>query len=485
MSTLTADQMSVLCTPLERLIEEILVDGSGLIAIACSGGVDSMLLVDLLQDIRNTLSLTKDLQLIILTVDHGLHDQSEVIAQNTCQYWQKRGLLTQSIKVSVDRIHRGRGLEDGARQVRYEALLRAADELNAHCLITAHHLGDQVETFFMRIQAPAGLDALGGIPEKRNCLRRPWLKVPPHLIQSAHLLRGLPCFPDPTNEDHRFLRNAVRHVISPALNQVFSSGWMTRIAQSMAHLRQARRSLDYFIDQELDKALQLKTDIGRSIFIWPQGLSAPKEVQGNVILSAAQRSLYALLPPHADPRLIKKQLPVIEDVYSGSSNQLRSLPNDLWIWGGRGTFHFFSPHRAPILPDALSITLPTSPQKTMYAWGEWRLTLRPLDQISTLQGVSFKHISQPLRLELPGTGARYQPLHTEGTKRITRLWSDRKVPMYERDRLPVLFSAIGEIVWAPYCRPSATIASQTTDLPNSHPSEHLADTRWIIEWSLA
>ena len=77
-----------------------------------------------------------------------------------------------------------------------------------------------------------------------------------------------------------------------------------------------------------------------------------------------------------------------------------------------------------------------------------------------------------LQLRLPLPGERFQPNAAPGSKRVTRLWSDRKVPIFERNRLPVLDNGKGKILWAPYCRPHRDLIAQSNT------------QAWLLTWRL-
>ena len=482
------------------------------IGVACSGGIDSITLAACLWLISRLQTEVESAQpeviypliarcraaptveVLILTVDHGLYDGSARQASELAAFWRQAEVSCEVLCADPEVISRGAGLEDGARRARYQVLTEAAERAELDLIYLGHHAGDQAETMIMRLQSPAGLLGMRGIPPRRDRFVRPWLTAQPCFISSAHRSLALPVFLDPTNSDERFKRNAVRHRVTPALNEVFGTRWVSRAAQTASHLREDERALSLLLDELLRDHLSISKWRGVASLSWPQGLTRPRAIRRAALRELYRRALYTLTSPDSDRRRARDQLPILEEVWEGEHHQQRSLPLGLIAWGGRGELELFMPALAPSIPDHVTLTLPpatapVSQLNTLTAqWGEWTLSLTPISthrsshmiELRAESGAYLGRAGQSLTLTLPPQGARYQPQGTSGSKRVRRLWSDRQRSLFERARLPALTDERGRVLWIPYCRPAAWLCTAEQPIDGQAASERA----WMISWEV-
>lgn len=178
------------------------------LAVAVSGGRDSMALAWLLQ----RWIAGRGGELVILTVDHNLRPEAADEAQRTAAFWQARGvaahILTVTDHAPVSRI------EETARNNRWQLLNDWCARHGVLHLFAGHHLNDQAETVLMRLAKSSGPDGLAAMREVsyRNGMRvlRPLLGIARARLSATCAVANLPVIDDPTNDDPRFLRAALR-----------------------------------------------------------------------------------------------------------------------------------------------------------------------------------------------------------------------------------------------------------------------------------
>jgi len=157
------------------------------LTVAVSGGVDSMVLLDLLVKTQRS----HQARLQVVTFDHGLREASQqevVMVKEVCQSY--------GIPCMIHQLHLEKGpqLQERARMARREILLRCEG-----WLATAHHASDQAETILFRMLRGSGLDGLQGMHYKQGRWVKPLLGFfKPEIYQYAKD-RGLQWVEDPSN----------------------------------------------------------------------------------------------------------------------------------------------------------------------------------------------------------------------------------------------------------------------------------------------
>lgn len=179
--------------------------GRCVLAVGLSGGIDSVVLLHLLTQLRQFLPI----QLSAIHVHHGLSqyaDQWLAFCQQLCADWS---VPLQSVKVKVNA--KGDGLEAAARKARYQVYAQS----KADAVVLAHHRNDQVETFFLGGLRGGGIRALAAMPAQRvlskhNIIWRPLLSFSRQELEEYAQALGLPYIEDDSNADTTYLRNWLR-----------------------------------------------------------------------------------------------------------------------------------------------------------------------------------------------------------------------------------------------------------------------------------
>jgi tRNA(Ile)-lysidine synthase len=191
-------------------------------AVAYSGGLDSTVL---LHAMHHALTLAGHalgdvpvFSLRAIHVNHGLStnaNQWQKLCEQQCVHLGIP-LHVERVKLDPDAMA---NLESQARDKRYDVFERQleADE----CLLMAHHLDDQAETFLLRSLRGAGPRGLGAIPKRRPLggamLFRPLLEVPRVDLRTYAEQALLAWVEDESNDNHRFDRNFCRHEVLPKI----------------------------------------------------------------------------------------------------------------------------------------------------------------------------------------------------------------------------------------------------------------------------
>ncbi len=193
--------------------------------VGVSGGADSVALLLALEQCRSPLGL----EVIVAHLDHGLRSDSSADAKWVTALGEQLDLPVALGRVDVARqaSDARQGIEETARQVRYDFFRRAADERSCPYVAVAHTADDQAETILHHIVRGTGLSGLQGMPALRPLspdvtLIRPLLETSRESVIDFLARMGQEYLVDDSNTDEQFTRNRVRHSLLPLLREQFN-----------------------------------------------------------------------------------------------------------------------------------------------------------------------------------------------------------------------------------------------------------------------
>lgn len=175
--------------------------------VAVSGGVDSVVMLDLLA--RNS-----GLELIVAHFDHGIRKDSSKDRNFVENLAKKHGLVFESEQGQLG----ADASEETAREARYKFLKNIQKRYSADAIVTAHHEDDLIETAVINILRGTGPRGLASLSSRPGLLR-PLLGFTKHQIKNYADKNSLQWREDPTNQDIKYLRNYVRLEILPKMSK--------------------------------------------------------------------------------------------------------------------------------------------------------------------------------------------------------------------------------------------------------------------------
>jgi tRNA(Ile)-lysidine synthase len=224
------------------------------VAVALSGGLDSMVLLHLAFQAAGAAGVP----LFAFHVHHGLSPNADRWRAHCEQAAAALGVAFDGRAVTVEK---GKsGVEAAARKLRYAALGELCRIHGVDLLLTAHHLDDQAETVLLQLLRGSGPAGLSGMETANRApsllgteelvMARPLLSVSRAELEALAGEQHIAWVEDESNTDPRYARNALRHQVMPVLAQAFP-GFQRRIARSGAHAQSAQRLLNELAEQDL------------------------------------------------------------------------------------------------------------------------------------------------------------------------------------------------------------------------------------------
>ncbi|MGB6163597.1 MAG: tRNA lysidine(34) synthetase TilS [Pseudonocardiaceae bacterium] len=206
------------------------VETTGTVAVACSGGADSLALAAATVHCAAALGLTVH----GLVVDHQLQPGSAAVAQTAAQTLRRLGCT--AVRVLQITVDGPGGPEAAARQARYAALREAAPA--GALVLLGHTLDDQAETVLLGLGRGSGPRSVAGMRELDPPWGRPLLGVRRAVTAAACAALDLAPWADPHNADPRFRRVRLRTEVLPLLEDVLAGGVARALARTAGQLQE-------------------------------------------------------------------------------------------------------------------------------------------------------------------------------------------------------------------------------------------------------
>ena len=272
---MSSEQQQSALTAVAAALAAVASRDAGRLWIGCSGGLDSMVLLDA------AARQWPAEQLRVLHINHQLSPQADHWQASVAARAAALGCPFEAVKVVCQ--PSGEGLEAAARAARYavfEQRLAAGESL-----LLGHHADDQLETVLYRLLRGAGLRGLAAMAGQRPLaagqLLRPLLGLPRQQLEHYAAARTLSWVDDESNASSDFDRNFLRHAVVAPLRQRWPS-WHRRLARTTDYLREGDRLLSDLAELDLASCEPHSEVAGQSLALvrWQ---SLPARRQANLL----------------------------------------------------------------------------------------------------------------------------------------------------------------------------------------------------------
>jgi tRNA(Ile)-lysidine synthase len=392
------------------------------VLLAVSGGADSTALLVGTALVRERLGLSVE----VATLDHGLRPEAVEEVRAVERLAARHGLRCHARQLHL---RPGAGVEQRARQARYEALELIRQEHGLTAVATAHTASDQAETLLMRLARGSALGGAASILPRRGTAVRPLLERTREELEAFLQEQGTDFVTDPMNADPRLFRVRVRREVLPALSR--AAGFP--VAGRLASFTRLAAEDDALLEAMAATAWQrLVLKQGGLDAVGVRALEPPLRrrvlarllaQEGAVVddatlvraLDAVARGRSATL---SDGLQLRASGGVVRCVRSraASVHGLLTLNGEGASGELEGTGWRFTVGRTPGGPGALRLALPAELR--------WPLTVRTRRPGDRVQG-------------------------PRGSRKLQDVFVDLRVPAERRDLQPVVTDGDGRLLWVP------------------------------------
>lgn len=217
------------------------------VAVALSGGADSVSLLRALLESANSLGIT----LRACHLNHGLRGEESDRDEEFCKLLcEKLRIPIHTKRIDVKAIqNKHEGVENTARRARY-AFFREINESTGAVIATAHTASDNAETVLLNLTRGTGLRGLCGIPPRREFIIRPLLNVTRDDVERYLEILGQDFVTDRTNFSTDYTRNKIRLNVVPQLEKINPA-----FAKTVMRMCEASREDCEFLEEFAERAL--------------------------------------------------------------------------------------------------------------------------------------------------------------------------------------------------------------------------------------
>lgn len=414
---------------LEFLKENI--NKNDIVVVACSGGPDSMCLLSLVNELKNELNL----KIIVAHVNHKLRIESEEEKEMVENYSKENNLIFELLEIT--KYSNNKFSEEDARKRRYDFFNKLIKKYNANVLLTAHHGDDLIETIQMRLTRGSNLSGYIGIKminkNDEYKILRPLLSTTKDNILDYLNNNNIPYRIDKTNEELEHTRNKYRHYILPFLKKENN-----KVHEKYLKFSKELIEYDNFVNTYIrnnnfivDNSIVINKIKGESDFIKRKALELLiKEIQKDDIFDISDEQMKNLMKLYT---LDNKEID-LNNNYQGINSYGKIL---------------ILKKNSEILNKVLIDKDMKLSDYYFYYNDETKK-----DNTNSCILLNSNEIKLPLYIRSFDNGDRIVVKNLNGSKKVSDIFIDNKVPKHKRSTYPILVDANNTILWVPNLKKS-------------------------------
>ena len=415
--------------------------------LAISGGIDSMVLSDML------LKAKADFVLAHCNF-HLRGEESDGDEQFVRAYAERNGLTLYVKQFDTESYAKASGIsiEMAARELRYAWFEELRQQLGYDHIAVAHHADDQLETFFINLLRGAGIKGLKGMQMVNGRIIRPLLETSREEIHQYAVENGLTWREDHTNAETLYLRNKIRHELLPAIDNISKEG-RSAILKSISHLASENELYRELVNEKLS---QLLSNEASDLSLRGAELSGATR-QSTVVECGLLRSFLPRndvpddgLSPNPSGQFPSEQLLFewLRD-YGFNTDQVHFI-YEAFNNGQPGTSFFSPTHRVTIERNGLELTPICQQNETPIELSYRQIEKEAgfvIDKSPQVAQLDYEKLSFPLQIRKWQAGDRFHPLGMKGSKLLSDFFVDQKMTTRQKEECCVLATADDQIVW--------------------------------------
>ncbi len=431
-----------------------------IVIVAVSGGPDSMALLHYLWQMKGQYQI----QVMACHIHHQLRgkeaDDDALYVQRFCD---ERGILLSQKRVNVKAYakEQKKGTQVAARELRYQWFEELLNEYPNSKIATGHHGDDQIETMLMKMARGSLPLFTYGIPLERSLgkgsIIRPLLGITKEKIEQYCIEASIDPRRDSSNQSTVYTRNRFRKKMLPFLKN----------ENQNIHIHMQRQNEWESDDQKFLMELAEKVKASIVLKESEQNVTISRQALLDVALPLQRRVIHLILS-----YLYRKNSPSITSIHIEQVLEMlhREKPSgeihfsdSFFVRRDYHVCHFLKGQVNSFKEQVQSLTIPG-----ITTTSTWLIETYVTDDMDVVEAsnqviLDYEEVSEPLFIRGKQPNDRMTCRGMEGTKKVGRLFIDRKISKYDRKHWPLLVDGEGRILWVPFLHRSkvANVAMHT------------------------
>ncbi len=399
------------------------------IILGCSGGPDSMCLLNVLYKMN--------FRIVCAHVNHNIRLESAKECEFVKNYCEEIGIVFEELELPPNLNQN----ESFYRKKRYDFYKSLADKYKTPYIATAHHGDDLIETILMRISRGSHLKGYSGFSktykEKNYVFIKPLIFYSKEEIETYNKKNSIPYVVDGSNEQDTYTRNRYRHNVLPFLKKE-----NREIHKKFLQYSEELNEATVYIDAQVEKVLEKSYD-GKYL-----NLIEFEKLEPFIKKKVLEAILKRIFGDDVDNLRLFHIQSIIEQIHKGHNFSL-DLPLSYKVIRVYDKFNI-----TKVLSDSKGYFLKLE-KKTVLPNGDIiEFTDDSLDTSNYITRLNSKDLKLPLYIRTRKNGDKIEIKNMKGTKKIADIFIDSKINPSKRDDYPILVDASDRIIWLPGLRKS-------------------------------
>ena len=401
------------------LINDIKLNSKDIIVVGVSAGPDSMALLYILNELRKKYNF----KIVVAHINHCLDNDIKIECMTINKYGD-------------DNFH------NEARTIRYRFYDELVHKYGANYLMTGHHGDDLIETILMRIVRGSTLHGYSGFSEriqmKNYEIIRPLIYVTKKDLEDFDKKNNIPYRIDQSNYKDKYTRNRYRKNILPFLKEEDKD-------VHKKFLKFSKTLQEY--DRLIDKLEKIEFNrVYKDGIINVSEFKKCDELIGKRIIDYLLSILYnddiiAIDDKHVDL--------ILRCINSKRASLSYSLPNDYKVIKEYNKVYF---------KKTIDDIMPYDIELSNEVFLPNGMTLKKVNECKTdgndVMRINSEDVVLPLRVRTRCKGDRMSIKNMDGSKKVSDILIDNKIPLHKRDTWPIVVDSENKIIWIPKIKKS-------------------------------
>ncbi len=404
--------------------------------LAISGGIDSMVMLHNIYELKESMSL----DIVVAHVDHNKRDTSKSDREFVEETCKKLNLPFYSKVLEYNK--ETENFHDYARTLRYEFFYNVSRQNSIKKILLAHNKNDNAETILMRLARGSSLEGYRGILEKTKyremTILRPMLNVSREEIIKYQEENNIRYREDESNLQDKYTRNRYRHHIFPMIAKE-NPKYLDKFSQFSEYL-----DLAYdFIYKEALKYIQSEVKKDKNRYIINTGTF--KKLDKIVQIEVAKR-VVNIQSDNSIELSYQNLNQIVEAIHNKKPHVELDLAQNLFLYKSYEKVYIQS--KKQTFKD-YEFVVNGFEKINIFEDGNVTISKKHINNCSNIYILCYNNLDKifPITIRNRRNGDRIKT--SSGTKKVKDLFIDRKVPINQRETLPIILDSKGEILWIP------------------------------------